>query len=147
MIKIVRTIFPFFFSLMLLGLGVGFWNPCGILCMMPLFYYLFIRPIKYFWPFALAVCLVLDYRFGTVLFWTVAVSAAIMINRIQNYISMPDQKLNGVWIFMIFCGVCFLSIGLANWSFFSAASAAWLTLWIAVWYVPATILCSGMRHD
>ncbi|MCR4917359.1 MAG: hypothetical protein K5912_00245, partial [Alphaproteobacteria bacterium] len=70
-IKIFKVIFPFLITIFLWRLSCQWINPAGILAIVPIFFYSFIRPIPYFSFFAIILCFLLDYSFGTVLVWTI----------------------------------------------------------------------------
>ncbi len=136
--KFVGLIFPFFVTLFLWRLSLPFWNPAGILAIIPIFYYSFISPRKWFALFAFFMCFLLDYIGGTLLFWTLAWCLLYAVNGFQNYIDLTRQKADGLFIFMCFFGLCLLILSLMEFSFYGLVRNIWLFFWSAVLYIPLT---------
>ena len=71
-VDFLRAAFPFITVIILWRLAVPFWNPAGILAIIPIFYCSFVRPVPWFAPFAVLFCFLIDYRFDTLAYWTAA---------------------------------------------------------------------------
>ena len=134
------ALFPYIATLVLWRLSSPIFNPAGVLCIIPIFYYSFIRTRPYFLPFAILGCFLLDYNFDTMLFWTILFCMAYAANGFQSHIDLTRQKAGGAYIFMFFIGLGLFLQGV--WSVFVTMSAwpmfqtIWLFLWTSVLYIP-----------
>ncbi len=136
--KYLKKIFPFLITIILWRLAVPFWNPAGILAIVPIFYYSFIRPINWFAPFAFLFCFLIDYSADTLLFWTFLWCILYAINGFQNYIDLTRQKYDALPIFMGFFGGAVFILCLMDFSFSALVRAIWLTLWAGLVYFTLT---------
>ena len=131
--------FPYIAVLFLWRLSSPVFNPAGFLCIIPIFYYSFIRPRPYFLPFAILACFLLDYNFDTMLFWTILFCMAYAANGFQSHLDLTRQKAGGAYIFMFFIGLGLALLGL--WSMFATFAlwplpqTIWLFLWTSVLYI------------
>ena len=89
--------FPFLITLVLWRLSCPFINPAGILAIIPIFYCSFIRPVPYFTVYALLFCFLLDYKFGTVLIWTIFYCIYYVVVNIQTFIDLSHTNKNGLF--------------------------------------------------
>ena len=96
---------PFLITLFLWRLSVYFWNPCGILALIPIFYWTFVRPVNWFALFALIFCFLIDYRCDLPLFWTCLFCLFYAINGFQNYLDVQNTDNNGLYAFTAFTGL------------------------------------------
>jgi hypothetical protein len=139
----LTALFPFVIALGLWRLSHNVWNPCGILALIPVFYYSFIDVRKYFITFALLISFLLDWNFGTLLFWTMTYSIFFAVNGLQNFIIIKKQKLSGLYIFSGFTGIAFFALGVSGTiSIGSArplATAAWMAAWTILLYLPLSV--------
>jgi hypothetical protein len=139
-----KLLFPFatvFFLWRLSGPGL---NPCGILVLIPVFYYSFASPRDFFVPAAILGCLLLDYNFDTVLFWTIMYCLTYALNGFQSYVDITRQKRSGLYLFMAFYGFCLTLLGIwsagGSGSFYPIFQIIWLFLWGTVLYIPFVVL-------
>ncbi|MCL2331084.1 MAG: hypothetical protein FWC61_00885 [Proteobacteria bacterium] len=137
-------IFPFAATLILWRLDSRVWNPGGILAILPIFYYSFVRPRGFFLPFAILGCFLLDYNFDTLLFWTTMFAISYGVYGFQSYLDISRQKFDGLYVFMFFFGLCLLILGAwamaATMSLRPAPETIWLFLWVTVLYMPFVAL-------
>lgn len=146
-VDILRKIFPFLFTVALWRLSVPWLNPAGVLAIIPIFYCSFIKPVPYFTPFAILFCFLLDYKFNTVLMWTVCYCIYYAVMNIQSFIDLTHTNKNGVYAFMLFFGsiVFFITIGhigLAN-----LLSGVIMFVITSLMYIPITILLKAAQDD
>lgn len=139
-VSFFKKLAPFLMTLVLWRLSVYFWNPAGILALIPIFYYTFVKPVDYFVLFGLLFCFLIDYRCSLPLFWTCIYCLFYAINGFQNYIDIKSMDHNGLSIFMIFLGLGFvlLTISGFNWRVF--INNIWLFIWLSILYIPITSL-------
>ncbi len=136
----LKKSWPFLITLILWRLSVSFWNPAGILALIPIFYYSFVRPINWFALFGLMFCFLIDYRCGLPLFWTTMFCIFYAINGFQSYIEIQNVEKNALYIFMLFIGGgCFI-LTFSNLTWNNLVNNIWLFVWMAVLYVPITSL-------
>jgi hypothetical protein len=130
--RIFNAIFPFAVTLLLWRLSTPIWNPCGILAIVPIFYYSFISEKPGFLPMAILGCLLLDYNFDLMLFWTSMFCIAFAANYIQTLMRAAVLRASGFWSFSAFIGICFAILGVH--AFFSTWSAIAIlqTIWMFV---------------
>lgn len=145
--KYIKLFFPFLITLALWRLSIPFWNPGGILALIPIFYYSFIRPTPWFVGFAALFCFLIDYKFDTVLFWTSIYCLFYSINGFQNFVDLTRQKNDGILIFMGYFGVASLILVLAGWQLAGLINAVWLCLWTTALYIPFVALAKRVAND
>ena len=126
-IKSLQTLFPFIITVALWRLSVPWINPGGILAIIPLFYCSFIRPVPYFTPFAILLCFLIDYKFDTLLMWTIFYCMFYVVMNLQTFIDLTHTNMDGIYAFMGFVGT--------------------VTLLLVVSHLSFTNLCSGMICD
>ena len=129
---------PFFITLFLWRLSVSFWNPAGILALIPIFYYSFVKTTKWFIPFALILCFLIDYRCNLLLFWTGLFCVFYAINGFQSYIEIQNIEKNALYIFMVFIGIGFCVLTFLNLTWNNLINNLWLFAWMNVLYIPIT---------
>ena len=121
-------------------LSVFFWNPAGILALIPIFYYTFVKPVKYFSIFGLIFCFLIDYRCNLPLFWTTLYCLFYAINGFQNYTDLTHLDNKALYIFMIFIGIGIFLLTLSNFTWKNFINNLWLFIWLSVLYIPITNL-------
>ncbi len=146
-IKFLRDIFPFLTVIILWRLAVPFWNPAGILAIIPIFYCSFVRPVPWFAPFAILFCFLIDYRFDTLVYWTAAYCLFYAINGFQNFIDLTRAYNNARNVFMVFFGTATLILTLIGFNINNAMRAIWLFAWISTLYVPISELIKRVCDD
>ncbi|MBN1325306.1 MAG: hypothetical protein JW974_03765 [Alphaproteobacteria bacterium] len=145
--KFLKNTFPFLSVLVLWHLSVQFWNPAGILALIPIFYYSFIKPTDWFTLYAVIFCFLIDYKFDTLLFWTSFYCLFNAVNGFQSFVDLTKQKSEGVMVFMAYFATSSLILVLADWSFIIMVRAFWLVLWSSVLYVPFVALAKRINND
>lgn len=146
-IDFLRAAFPFITVIILWRLSVPFWNPAGILAIIPIFYCSFVRPVPWFAPFAAVFCFLIDYRFDTLAYWTAAYCLFYAINGFQSFIDLTRTDKNTLNIFMVFFGVATLILTLAGFSVLNMMRAIWLFAWVSTLYIPITALIKRVCDD
>lgn len=137
-IPFFKQIMPFLMTLFLWRLSVYFWNPAGILCLIPIFYYTFVRPIDWFAIFGLIFCFLIDYRCNLPLFWTSIFCLFYAINGFQNYIDMQHTDNNALYMFMLFIGIGIFLLIFYGFSWTNLINNLWLFIWLSILYIPIT---------
>ena len=136
----LNLIFPFIAVLILWRLDSHMWNPCGVLAIIPIFYYSFIRPRAWFLPMAYVGTILLDFSFDTLLFWTAMFSAAYAANGLQSRIDLTRQKSDGLYVFLAFFGLSLAIIGISasitGISLIPMFRSLWMLAWAGVLYIP-----------
>lgn len=146
-IDFLRAAFPFITVIILWRLSVPFWNPAGILAIIPIFYCSFVRPVPWFAPFAALFCFLIDYRFDTLAYWMAAYCLFYAINGFQSFIDLTRTDKNALNIFMVFFGVATLILTLAGFSVLNMMRAIWLFAWVSTLYIPITALIKRVCDD
>lgn len=146
-IKFLRNIFPFITVIVLWRLSVYFWNPAGILAIIPIFYCSFVRPVPWFVPFALLFCFLIDYKFDTLVYWTAMYCIFYAINGFQNFFDLTRVDKNAIHIFMIFFGVAIMILIMLDLNISNVMWAIWLFAWVSVLYIPITALLRLVDND
>ena len=146
-ISFLRKSAPFLAVIILWRLQLHWWNPGGILALIPIFYYSFVRPIRWFTPFAILFCFVIDYSFDTKLFWTCCYFIAYAINGFQYFIDLQRADKNAIVPFMIFIGASLFILTIANLSWTMLGRALWLFIWLVLLYQPITNLMKRWHGD
>ena len=146
-IHFLRAIFPFLTVIFLWRLSIPFWNPAGILALIPIFYCTFIRPVPWFIPFGLLFCFLIDYNLGRLCYWTIIYCLCYAINGFQFIVDLPELEYNAIDFFMAFIGVGILlsEILHINWTVFGRM--IWTFAWMVVLYLPITNLIQVGRRD
>lgn len=137
---ILKKLMPFFMTLFLWRLAIYFWNPAGILCLIPVFYYTFVRPIDWFPLFGVFFCFLIDYRCNTPLFWTSLFCLFYAINGFQNYIDCQHTNNNAIYAFMTFVGLGAFLLTVFGFSWTNLINNLWLFVWLSVLYTPITAI-------
>ena len=139
-IFILKKLSPFIMTLFLWRLSVYFWNPAGILALIPIFYYTFVRPIHGFAFFGFLFCFLIDYRCNLPLFWTCLYCLLYAIDGFQNYLDMQHTDNNALYIFMSFIGLGFLLLIFSRLTWGNLVNNLWLFLWLSILYTPITAI-------
>ena len=135
---VLKKLMPFLMTLILWRLSVYFWNPAGILCLIPVFYYTFIRPIKWFAIFGVLFCFLIDYRCNLALFCTSMYCLFYAINGFQRYLDYQRNEDNGIYTCMLFIGIGFFLLTIYGFSWTNFVNNLWLFVWLSVLYTPIT---------
>jgi hypothetical protein len=138
--KYLKLFFPFLITLALWRLSVPFWNPAGILALIPIFYFTFFRTHPWFALFGAIACFLIDYKMGTTLFWTSLFLAAYALNQFQTVINLTERRLGAIFFFMIYIAIAFMIIVFDWLSFTGLFATFWLFLWLSWWYFVFTMV-------
>ena len=145
-IRILKSCLPFLITLFLWRLSVYFWNPAGILALIPIFYYTFVKPIRFFAVFGFIFCFLIDYRCNLPLFWTTLYCLFYAINGFQKYTDLTHTDNNAWYIFMLFIGIGIFLLTISGFTWKNFINNLWLFIWLSVLYIPITSLDkSGKR--
>lgn len=137
-IQILKQIMPFIMTLFLWRLSVYFWNPAGILALIPIFYYTFVRPIHGFAFFGLLFCFLIDYRCNLPLLWTCIYCLFYAINGFQNYLDIQNADNKALYVFQMFIGIGFVLLLFTGLTWKNLINNIWLFVWMSVLYTPIT---------
>ncbi len=146
-IKSLRAIFPFLSVIFLWRLSIPFWNPGGIVAIIPLFYCTFIKPTKWFMPFGLLFCFLLDYNLGSLCYWTAIYCLCYALNGFQSFIDFQHRDFNSIDIFMIYIGIGIIGFEIAHLNWTTLVRMIWVFIWLTALYLPITKLINRVRHD
>lgn len=147
LIDFLRDSFPFLLTVALWRLSVPFWNPAGILAIIPIFFCSFVRPIAWFPIFSVLMCMIIDYKFETVCFWLAMYCLFYAINSFQNIIDITRMDMNGLFAFTVFFGIGILIQVITNFTFLTLIFGVWIVLFACLLYIPITNLIQRIRHD
>ncbi|MDR0967803.1 MAG: hypothetical protein LBL75_03190 [Rickettsiales bacterium] len=142
--KVINILLPFFATIFLWRLTSNFFNPGGILVMIPVFYYSVFLGRTEFIPMAILGCFLLDINFNTTLLWTILFCVFYGVINLQNIINPYMQKMRGIYLFMCFIGAGVIMISI--WDMFQTSSfipllwGAWVFIITAALYLPITYL-------
>lgn len=138
---------PFLAVIILWRLQLHFWNPAGILAIIPVFFYSFVRPIPWMPLTSIIFCFLIDYIGDTKLFWTCCYFIAYAINGFQYFIDLQRADKNALIPFMIFFGACMFILMIANLSWTMIGRSLWLFIWVSALYLPITNLMKKVHGD
>ena len=147
LINFLRISFPFLLTVALWRLSGNFWNPAGILAIIPIFFCSFVRPVNWFGLFSVFMCFVIDYKFETVCFWLAMYCLFYAINSFQNFIDITRMEANGFFAFTVFLGVTTLIQVLSNFTFITLLDGIWMWILVSVLYIPITNLIKRVQND
>lgn len=146
-INFLRTIFPFLLTIALWRLSGPWWNPGGILAIIPIFYCTFVRPVPWFLPFGILICFLIDYKFATLSYWTMMYCLFYAINGFQTLVDITRMDRDGIVAFSAFFGTAVIILCLMNFGFSNIGRTIWIFLWTAGLYIPTTTLIKRAGHD
>lgn len=146
-VNFLRRAFPFFLTVGLWRLSVNFWNPAGLLAIIPIFFCTFVRPVNWFVIFSVLMCICLDYKSETVCFWLAVYCLFYSINAFQNFIDITRMDNNGLFAFMVFFGLAILVLVLSDFTWGNIAHGIWIFIWACAIYLPVTQITKKVHHD
>ena len=146
-LNFLRAAFPFLITIALWRLAVRWWNPAGVLALIPIFYATFVRPVPWFAPFALIFCFLLDYSFDTMFIWTVLWCIMYAANGFQTAIDITRMDMRGLMIFIIFMAVGMIATTAGAFHIIPILGAIWTYAWTCALYVPITALMERIGDD
>ena len=129
---------PFLIALILWRLNAYFWNPAGILALIPIFYYTFVKPVKWFVIFGLFLCFLIDYRANLPLFWTSMFCLFYAVNGFQSYVDIPHIDKIAILAFILFSGVGIFILMFSKFTWTNFINNLWLFVWLNFLYIPIT---------
>ena len=145
--EFLRVAFPFLLTIGLWRLSGPFWNPAGILAIIPIFFCSFVRPVNWFPIFSILMCLCIDYKFESVCFWIAMYCLFYAVNGFQTVIDITRMDKNGIFAFMVFFGVAVLIQVITNFTFINLLRGVWMFSWAGVLYIPLTKIIQRVGHD
>ena len=144
----LRTAFPFLLTLFLWRGVIPYLNPGGLLAIIPIFYYTFIKPVPYFPPFAVLMCFLLDYNNSTVLYWTAVWCLCYAANGFQTILDLNQDDTNGLRVFIVFFSVAIFVLSFAHLTnFTNIARMIWTVLWTCMMYAPIVTIIKRVEND
>lgn len=141
-----KMFLPFLMTLFLWRLSMPWWNPAGILALIPIFYYTFVKPTKWFVLFGFLFCFLIDYRCNLPLFWTILFCLFYAINGFQNYTDISHMENNALSGFLVFIGFGILILTLLNCNWVGFINNLWLFVWLGVLYIPITAIDKWVKR-
>ena len=139
-IKFLRVSAPWLSVVILWRLSMSFWNPAGILALIPIFYYSFVKHIRWFAPFAVIFCFLIDYKFETLVFWTSLYCLFYAINGFQTFFDLTKIDKNARHVFILFVFIGLIVLLVSNFTFYALFQTIWLLFWLGTLYLPITQL-------
>lgn len=146
-IVFLKNSFPFLLTIGLWRLSNPFWNPAGILAIIPIFYCSFVRPIDWFPLFSVLMCVAIDYNFETVCFWLAWYCLFYSVNSFQNIVDITRLDKNAVYAFLIFFGLGMFIQICTNFTLLNAVYGGLILLWGGMIYIPTTVLIQRIHND
>ena len=146
-ITFLRHAFPFLVAVGLWRLSDPWWNPAGILTIIPIFFCAFVRPVNWFVVFSILMCFLIDYKFDTVCFWLALYCLIYSVNGFQNLVDLKRMDFDGIGAFMIFFGLAILIQVFANFSWTNVVRGIWIFTWVTTLYLPITKLIKRVQND
>lgn len=146
-IRFLRVATPFLTVLVLWRLSVPFWNPAGMLALIPIFYCTFIKPVPWFMPFAILFCFLIDYKSDMILFWTSVYCLCYAVFGFQTFIDFNQISDRGWRAFMVFLGVPLFICLVVYFGFYNILKTLWVWLLSVALYMPITALIERTRDD
>ena len=147
-IYFIKLLTPWLITIALWRLSVAFWNPGGILALIPIFYYSFVRPVSGFSLFAFIFCFLIDYRCDLVLFWSSIYCLFYAINGFQNYIELDNMdNKTSFYVFLCFIGIGIFLLMFSGFTFKNFIHNIWLFMWMGVLYTPITDIDKWVKND
>ncbi len=143
----LRIGLPFLMTLALWRLSTPWINPAGILAIIPIFYCSFIHPTPYFVPYALFFCFLIDYKFNTVLTWTIFYCIYYVTINLQTIIDITHTNMRGIFAFMLFFGIVLFAITLFNLTWLGFGWFILTFLITCIMYIPITKILAVVHDD
>ena len=138
-VAFLRTSFPFLVTVALWRLSHPFWNPAGILAIIPIFFCSFIRPINWFPLFSVFMCIVIDYKFETLCFWLAMYCLFYAINGFQHIVDITRMDNDGIGAFAVFFSVAIFLQILTNFTGINLLRGIWIVVWATATYLPISV--------
>ena len=146
-IKSLRIMFPFLLTIALWRLSTPFWNPGGILALIPIFYCVFVRHMPWFGIFGAIMCFLIDYKFNTTGLWLAIYCLFYAVNGFQTIIDLARMDRNAINAFMVFIGVGIIITIFTGFGFINVLRGIWIFVFMSLIYMPTALLIKRVRHD
>ncbi|MGN0916832.1 MAG: hypothetical protein ACI4NZ_01330 [Candidatus Enterousia sp.] len=146
-IKSLRIMFPFLLTIALWRLSTPFWNPGGILALIPIFYCVFVRHMPWFGIFGAIMCFLIDYKFNTTGLWLAIYCLFYAVNGFQTIIDLARMDRNAINAFMVFIGVGIIITIFTGFGFINILRGIWIFIFMSLLYMPTALLIKRVRHD
>lgn len=143
----LRAAAPFLVTLALCRLSTAWWNSAGVLALIPIFYYTFVRPAPFFALFAVLMCFVLDYNFDVRFVWTSLWCLLYAIRGFQTVLDLTRMDGRAVGVFALFLGIGILVITIPSFHLMPVLGALWTFVWCGGLYLPVTALLERIGDD
>lgn len=139
--------FPFLLTIALWRLSTPFWNPGGILALIPIFYCVFVRHMPWFGIFGAIMCFLIDYKFNTTGFWLAIYCLFYAVNGFQTIIDLARMDRDAINAFMVFIGVGIIITIFTGFGFINVLRGIWIFVFMSLIYMPTALLIKRVRHD
>lgn len=146
-IKSLRIMFPFLLTIALWRLSTPFWNPGGILALIPIFYCVFVRHMPWFGIFGAIMCFLIDYKFNTTGLWLAIYCLFYAANGFQTIIDLARMDRDAINAFMVFIGVGIIITIFTGFGFINILRGIWIFVFMSLIYMPTALLIKRVRHD
>ena len=146
-IKSLRIMFPFLLTIALWRLSTPFWNPGGILALIPIFYCVFVRHMPWFGIFGAIMCFLIDYKFNTTGLWLAIYCLFYAVNGFQTIIDLARMDRDAINAFMVFIGVGIIITIFTGFGFINILRGIWIFIFMSLLYMPTALLIKRVRHD
>ena len=146
-IKSLRIMFPFLLTIALWRLSTPFWNPGGILALIPIFYCVFVRHMPWFGIFGAIMCFLIDYKFNTTGLWLAIYCLFYAVNGFQTIIDLARMDRDAINAFMVFIGVGIIITIFTGFVFINILRGIWIFIFMSLLYMPTALLIKRVRHD
>ena len=147
-IDFLRASIPFLVTLFLWRASVAWLNPGGLLALAAIFFSTFIRPVRWFVPFGVLMCFLIDYQSDTLLYWTSVYCTCYAANGFQHAVDLTRSENDGAGAFAIFFATAAIIISIPHIvNFTNAARLIWTIIWECAMYFPIVMLIKKAGHD
>lgn len=146
-IEYLRIAFPFLLTIALWRLSFPWVNSAGVLAIIPIFYCSFIKPVPYFVPFALIMCFLLDYKFGTVFMWTMYYCLFYAVINLQTLVDLTHTKKFCIYSFMAFLGPVIIFMIIRNISLINFLYGVVMFALACIMYIPTIVTIRAVQND
>jgi len=147
-IDFLRAAFPFALTLFLWRLGTAWFNPAGMLALIPIFYCTFIRPKPWFAPFGIIMCFLLDYKSDTLLYWTSVFCLCYAANGMQTAFDITQAAKRGAGMFAALFSAAIMIISLPHLTnIANTLRMVWTIAWECAAYFPITFIIKRVADD
>lgn len=146
-IHFLRKAFPYLIAIGLWRLSDNFWNPAGVLALIPIFYCSFVKRTAWFALYSVILCILIDYQFSTVLYWTAMYCIFYAAIGFQTYIDLPRADNRAWQVFMICWWLCIIILVFTHFDISNVLRGLWLGAWGSLLYGPLTRMIEVVNND